>query len=97
MLASSSWIVDVRADDLSRYVQRSRDLVERVLERSHTWVSELTAQLRALSPQRTLARGYAIAQLPDGRAVRSVSEAPAGTELRLTVADGRISATVDGG
>ncbi|HOW00521.1 MAG TPA: exodeoxyribonuclease VII large subunit [Rhodoglobus sp.] len=97
VLASSSWIVDVRADDLSRYVQRSRDLVERVLERSHTRVSELTAQLRALSPQRTLARGYAIAQLPDGRAVRSVSEAPAGTELRLTVADGRISATVDGG
>ncbi len=97
VLASATWIVDSRADDLSRYVSRSRDLVERVLERSHTRVGELTAQLRALSPQRTLARGYAIAQLPDGRAVRAVSEAPAGTELTLTVSDGRISATVDAG
>ncbi len=96
-LASATWIVDTRADDLSRYVSRSRDLVERVIERSQTRVTELTAQLRALSPQRTLARGYAIAQLSDGRAVRSASEAPAGTPLTLTVSDGRISTTVDAG
>ena len=30
-------------------------------------MGELTSQLRALSPQRTLERGYAIAQLPGGR------------------------------
>jgi exodeoxyribonuclease VII large subunit len=96
VLASSGWIVDSRSEDLTRYVARSRDLVDRVLERSHTRVAELTAQLRALSPQRTLARGYSIAQLPDGRAVRVVSEAPAGVSLTLTVSDGRITATVDG-
>ncbi len=93
-LASSTWIVDARAEDLSRYVARSRDLVERVLERSHTRVAELTAQLRALSPERTLARGYAIAQRPDGRAIRSTADAPPGTHLVLTVADGKLPATV---
>lgn len=97
VLASATWIIDSRADDLSRYISRSRDLVDRVIERSQTRVTELTTQLRALSPQRTLARGYAIAQLPDGRAVRATSEAPAGTALTLTVSDGRISATVDAG
>ena len=93
-LASSTWIVDARAEDLSRYVARSRDLVERVLERSHTRVAELTAQMRALSPERTLARGYAIAQRPDGRAIRSTADAPPGTHLVLTVADGKLPATV---
>ncbi len=93
-LASSTWIVDARAEELSRYVARSRDLVERALERSHTRVSELVAQLRALSPERTLARGYAIAQRPDGRAIRSTADAPPGTKLVLTVADGKLPATV---
>ncbi len=97
VLASSAWIVDSRADELGRYVSRSRDLVDRVIERSHTRVDELTAQLRALSPQRTLARGYSIAQLTDGRAIRVMADAPSGTALTLTVSDGRISATVDPG
>jgi exodeoxyribonuclease VII large subunit len=95
VLANASWLVDSRAEELGRYIERSRDLVDRVIERSTTRVLELTAQLRALSPQRTLARGYAIAQLPDGRALRSVDDAPAGTALVLTVSDGKVAATVD--
>ncbi|CAN5588127.1 exodeoxyribonuclease VII large subunit [soil metagenome] len=95
VLASASWIVDSRAEELGRYIARSHDLVERVVERSRTGVAELVAQLRALSPQRTLDRGYAIAQLPDGRAVRSIGEAPAGTPLLLTVSDGTLTTRVD--
>ncbi len=96
-LAASAWIVDSRAEELSRYVSRSSELVELVVERSHTRVRELTAQLRALSPQRTLARGYSISQLPDGTAIRSVDDAPGGTALSITVVDGKIAATVDAG
>jgi exodeoxyribonuclease VII large subunit len=95
VLANAAWLVDSRAEELSRYVSRSRDLIERGLERAHTSVGELTAQLRALSPQRTLERGYAIAQLPDGSAVRDSADAPAGTRLVLTVAVGKLAATVD--
>jgi exodeoxyribonuclease VII large subunit len=95
VLAGSAWLVDSRAEELSRYVSRSRDLINRGIERAHTSVAELTAQLRALSPKRTLERGYAIAQLPDGSAVRDAAAAPAGTRLVLTVAVGRLAATVD--
>lgn len=94
-LANPTWLIDSRADDLARSVARSRDLIERCLERAHTGVGELTSQLRALSPQRTLERGYAIAQLPGGRAVRSAGEAAPGTPLRVTVADGRFIAVVE--
>lgn len=95
VLANPGWLVDTRADELGRWVARSRELVDRTIERAHTSVAELTGQLRALSPQRTLERGYAIAQLPDGSAVRDAASAPAGTRLKLTVAVGTLAATVD--
>lgn len=94
-LANPDWLIDTRADELLRHVARSRELVDRTIERAHTAVAELTAQLRALSPQRTLERGYAIAQLPDGNALRAAADAPAGTRLKLTVAVGTLEATVD--
>ena len=94
-LANPASIIDSRADDLGRSVSRSRELIERQLERAHTGLVDLTSQLRALSPHRTLLRGYAIAQLADGRAVRDSAEAPAGTALRITVAKGSVTATVD--
>lgn len=96
VLANPVSLVDAHADELSRYVSRSNELMERAIEKAHSGVTELTGQLRALSPQRTLQRGYAIAQLPDGTAVRSTADAPDGTELLLTVADGKISTTVSG-
>ncbi|MBK4347288.1 exodeoxyribonuclease VII large subunit [Lacisediminihabitans changchengi] len=95
VLAGSDWVVDSRAEELGRYVQRSSELVERMIERSHTRVVELRSQLRALSPQRTLDRGYAIAQLPSGAVLRSAADARPGTPLLLTLADGRAAVTVD--
>lgn len=94
VLAGSTWLVDSRADELGRYVVRSADLIERMIERSHTRIADLRSQLRALSPQRTLDRGYAIAQLPDGTVLRSERDAIVGTPLLLTLADGTAAATV---
>jgi exodeoxyribonuclease VII large subunit len=94
-LSSSTWIVDVRSEELTRYVARGAELVDRLLERAGTSVAELTGQLRALSPQRTLDRGYAIAQLPGGAVLRRAADAVAGTPLLLTLADGAVGTTVD--
>ena len=94
VLANPVSMIDSRSEELTRYVARSHELIERRLERAHTGVAELTGRLRALSPQRTLERGYAIAQLPDGTAVRDAADAPEGTRLVLTVAVGKLAATV---
>jgi exodeoxyribonuclease VII large subunit len=93
-LASSSWMVDSRAEELVRYVARGEELVVRLVERAGTASTELRARLRSLSPQATLDRGYAIAQLPDGRVMRSTTEAAAGTALTVLVADGQVSTVV---
>ncbi len=96
VLSGSSWIIDSRAEELSRYVARGSELLTLSLDRASARIGELTGHLRALSPQRTLDRGYAIAQLPSGAALRSAADAPAGTPLLLTLADGRVDAISEG-
>ena len=95
VLSTPGWIVDRRAEEVTRWVARSSDLVSVAIERAQATVTELAAHLRGLSPQRTLDRGYAIAQLPDGTALRDPADAPPGTPLRLTVAGGALPTTVD--
>ncbi len=94
--ATHTWIVDQRADELTRYVARGAELIDRRLEREQTRTRELAASVRALSPQRTLDRGYAIAQTADGQVVRTTQDAPEGTPLSLTLADGAIAAVSRG-
>ena len=94
VLTSAQWIVDDRAEDVTRYVARSREMVERAIERADSRLGDLRAQLRALSPQSTLDRGYAIAQGPHGQIVRSATDAPLGTPLLLTLSQGRVHTQV---
>jgi exodeoxyribonuclease VII large subunit len=94
-LASSGWIVDSRAEELTRFVARGAELVQRAIDRESIRTAELRGQLRALSPQGTLDRGYAIVQLPTGAVLRAPGEAPAGTRLKVTVAGGVLGAVSD--
>ena len=92
VLVDPRWIIDSRSEDLTRYVARGAELTGRILERAEATVVELRSQLRALSPQGTLDRGYAIAQLPDGLVLRRADDSPVGTELLLTLAHGTVAA-----
>ncbi|KQQ26701.1 exodeoxyribonuclease VII large subunit [Frondihabitans sp. Leaf304] len=96
VLARPATMIESRADELVRYVARSEELLRRALERASTRVSELTVQLRALSPESTLRRGYSIVQLPSGAVLRDASEAPDSTPLVLTLASGTLGATSTG-
>lgn len=96
VLADSAWIIDSRTQDLTRYVARGVELIGRRLERAGEQTAELRGQLRALSPQATLDRGYAIAQLPGGAVLREAGQAPEGAEFRLTLSAGSITATSGG-
>ncbi|TFD17021.1 exodeoxyribonuclease VII large subunit [Cryobacterium sp. TMT1-21] len=93
VLSTPEWLIDSRSEDLTRFVARGTELVGRAVERAGTTVLELRSRLRALSPQGTLDRGYAIVQLADGRIVRAPGQAPAGTALLITLAEGNLRAT----
>lgn len=85
-----------RAQELWMLSNRGRDIVDRRLEGERRRTSELGAGLRALSPLATLARGYAIAQLPDGSVLRDAADAAVGTVLRVTVEQGSVAARSEG-
>jgi exodeoxyribonuclease VII large subunit len=95
-LADSGWIIDRRAEELTRWVARGSELVERCIERQTARVGELRGHLRALSPQATLDRGYAIVQGGDGHVLQSPDDAPEGTRMMLTLAGGRLGAVSTG-
>lgn len=95
-LADAGWIVDRRAEDLTRWVARGTELVERCIEKQTARVGELRGHLRALSPQATLDRGYAIVQGPDGHVLRAPASAPEGAALTLTLAEGVLGAVSTG-
>jgi exodeoxyribonuclease VII large subunit len=95
-LANPGWIIDRRAEELTRWVARGTELVERCVERQTARVGELRGHLRALSPQATLDRGYAIVQGADRHVLRSPDAAPEGTRMTLTLAAGRLGAVSTG-
>jgi exodeoxyribonuclease VII large subunit len=65
------------------------------LGRGRARLDALDAALRALSPMRVLARGFALARDEDGRLLRRTGQFAAGARFRLTVADGDVPARVE--
>lgn len=53
-----------------------------------------TAKLDALSPLKVLTRGYALTQQEDGTVLRSVEQVKVDEQIRVTLADGSITAKV---
>jgi len=95
VLADPHAPLDRRNDDIERLVERSRGQIGAAMDRIDRDLAHRRAQLAALGPASTLARGYAVVQA-GGRVVRSVSDAPSGAALRIRVADGPLLA-VSGG
>ena len=93
VLAAPETLVTERAEDLERWrVSAGRALVT-ALERGESDVVRLAAQVRALSPQATLDRGYAVVQVAAGTVVRAPDEVREGDPLRVRVARGEFAAT----
>ena len=67
---------------------------QRLLALRQAKLQALQAQLRALSPEQTLSRGYAIVRTPEGRVVRSSEEVNVGETLDVSLASGAASVQV---
>nr|WP_245356775.1 exodeoxyribonuclease VII large subunit [Paeniglutamicibacter kerguelensis] len=94
VLANPHFMVQVRREDLARLSQRSTYSMRGSLARGQDAIAHLRAQVRALSPQQTLDRGYSVLQLADGQVVRAADQAPEGTDVSVRLARGRLTATI---
>jgi exodeoxyribonuclease VII large subunit len=97
VLAQPLQALTARAEEIHRARSTARRDVTRLLEAETKSVGHLSARLATLGPAATLARGYAVVQLADSMAVlRSTKDAPAGTRLRVRVANGAITTVSEG-
>jgi len=96
VLSDPMTLVDGPSEELVRLVARGLDTTSLTIERATADIAQLSGHLRGLSPQNTLDRGYAILRNAGGHVITRVSEAVAGSPLRVTVSDGDIAATVAG-
>ncbi|MCZ4148394.1 exodeoxyribonuclease VII large subunit, partial [Escherichia coli] len=92
VLANPQVMVSSRAEDLERWKQRSTDLLRHRVMRASDEINHLKNQMRALSPQQTLDRGYSVTQLEDGSIVREAAQAPADSKLFIRLASGQLVA-----
>ncbi len=92
VLANPEGMILVREEDVARLQSRGFSAVGSALARDTDRISHLRAQVRALSPQKTLDRGYAVVQLHGGSVVTAPEQAPEGTRLRVRVAEGEFTA-----
>jgi exodeoxyribonuclease VII large subunit len=87
--------VEIRAEQVARARQRGRAVMTSRFDGMERDLAHRRAQLSALGPTATLARGYAVVQV--GTAVlRSVTQAPDGARIRIRLADGAVLATSSG-
>jgi len=70
------------------------ELMRRRLDAAHRTHAPLASQLAAMSPLSVLERGYSIVQTVDGRIVKRAADAPAGTQIRVRMHEGRLEAEV---
>jgi exodeoxyribonuclease VII large subunit len=100
VLAEPLAALTARAEEIHRARAAARRDITRLITAESERVGHLSARLSTLGPAATLARGYAVVQtMPaTGAAVvlRSVHDAPAGTRLRIRVADGAITTVSEG-
>jgi exodeoxyribonuclease VII large subunit len=98
VLAQPLAALTARAEEVHRARTAARRDVTRLVSSETDRVGHLSARLATLGPAATLARGYSVVQIvSDSMAVlRSIENAPAGTRLRIRVADGAVTTLSEG-
>jgi exodeoxyribonuclease VII large subunit len=95
-LARPHTMLDARTAEVAALRDRATRCLTHRLDRAGTELDHTLARLRTLSPAATLQRGYAIVQRgDDGAIVRAPADVAAKDSLRIRLADGELSATVD--
>ena len=90
-------LVEQRGAEVDALRERARRTIGHRLDVATAELEHTQARVRALSPQATLDRGYAVVRRPDGTVVRAATEVGPGEPLKLRLAEGELNAVVGEG
>lgn len=92
VLQSPKSYFDDRRMSLAREEERLFSFTEARIERERMKLFAKDEKLKSLNPLSVLGRGFSVAFGADGKAIKSVSELPSGTEFELMLSDGKTTA-----
>lgn len=92
VLAQPTTMITTRADEILQILTRTRATFAHQLHRATDQIDQLKARVRALSPQETLNRGYAVVQ-HNNTVLRDAGTVSVGDPLDILVAAGRLGVT----
>jgi len=93
-LANPLTLFDEREDHVLAHRDRARRAFTSHLQHEKLHIAHLRSQVRALSPQSTLDRGYAIVQTEASDVVRNSNQTARGANLHVRLAAGSLMTTV---
>ena len=97
VLSSPTAYFDLKRMELDHTTVRLQNASERWLAMRRQQFASTAAALDAMSPLKVLARGYAMAATPEGKAVRSVQDVSPGDNVNLRLSDGTLPCVVQKG
>jgi len=94
VMKDPSVIVSIRSDEMKSLRDRALRGFAALLDIERKEMKGIRDQLRSLSPQSTLDRGYAVVRTSTGEVLRDAKKVKLGTALHIRVAKGETTATV---
>jgi exodeoxyribonuclease VII large subunit len=94
-LANPYSFIDDKELELERSLQSARGQLDQVLNRESMLIGHLRQQVRSLSPQSTLDRGYSVVRDAEGHVIQDAAKVKSGQALTLRLAKGQIGVTAD--
>lgn len=93
-LRSPTGYIEQRRKSVELLQNRLLSAQQRALDQANRRYIASVAKLDAMSPLKVLTRGYSMAQTRDGILLRSVTQVERGEEIRISLSDGTLNATV---
>jgi exodeoxyribonuclease VII large subunit len=95
ILANPHSFIETQEIELSRWLGAIRDRLAQQLDREELGLSHLRQQVRSLSPQSTLDRGYSVVRDAAGHVISDAEKVAAGTKLQVRLAKGELAVVTE--
>ncbi|MEO0061102.1 MAG: hypothetical protein RL343_720 [Actinomycetota bacterium] len=95
ILANPYTFIEVHEAEVERVVDQMRLRLDQLLSREAMQVGHLRQQVRSLSPQSTLDRGYSVVRDLDGHVISDAAKVKKGQQLKVRLAKGELGAVAE--
>lgn len=95
ILANPFTFVESHEADVERSLDQMRSKLDQLLNREAMQIGHLRQQVRSLSPQSTLDRGYSVLRDLDGHVISDAEKVKKGQQLRVRLAKGELGAVAE--